>query len=124
MRRDLASGRKASPCCLPSPRPWRPAATSPPAPSARSTMNATATQRDRKGPVATNVGCWASPMGGRFRAPTSLRCHYGEVHETSLSLARHTFVTEPSLRPVRLHVMKVADGFGPALRAELQPHGG
>jgi hypothetical protein len=46
------------------------------------------------------------------------------VHETSLSLARHTFVTEPSLGPVRLHVMKVADGFGPALRAELQPNGG
>ena len=54
----------------------------------------------------------------------SLRCHYGEVHETSLSLARHTFVTEPSLRPLRLHVMKVADGFGPAHRAELQPNGG
>jgi len=62
------------------------------------------------------------------RAASKRRRHYGvitvTVHETSLSLARHTSVTEPSLGPVRLHVMKVADGFGPALRAELQPNGG
>ena len=62
------------------------------------------------------------------RAASERRRHYGvitvTVDETSLSLARHTSVTEPSIRPVRLPVMKVAVGFGPALRAELQPNGG